>query len=155
MTEQLPLPGPEKGDCECGCGRFGRLKRPNRAGLRCVRGCRCVSCRGRQNRRKGQRKQRVAQKALRIPGTALGANHEELWRGVVRAEVKAGGQVAPAWRQYLKMEDQAEMARAIGDTRMFAGVVMPDGIADGVVMVRLSRVFEFARVLNALDEVDS
>lgn len=148
MTDQLPMQGPEKGDCGCGCGRFGLLKKPNRAGCRCVRLCRCKSCLGTNSRRKGQTQQRKVQVALEIPGTSLGANHEENWRGLVRVEVKAGGQVAPAWNQYLRMEDQAELARAIGDTRPFIAVVAPDGVGDFVVMFRMSRM---AEVVAALD----
>lgn len=149
MTETLPYPGPVKGDCQCGCGLFGTLKKPNRAGTQCVRGCRCASCRGRNNRAKGQRKQRIAQKALKIPGNSLGANHEEMWRGLVRVEVKAGGQVHPSVTQYLKMEAQSEASRAYGDPRPFAGVCMPDGMTDGVVSVRLSRVYDFAQAIVA------
>lgn len=142
------LPGPEKGECGCACGLFGTLKKPNRANIRCVRGCRCRSCLGRLNRQKGQRKQRVAQKALKIPGSSLGANHEELWRGLVRVEVKAGGQVQPAFNQFLRMEAQAEAARAIGDGRPFVGIAMPEGVTDGIVMFRLSRMSDVVACLH-------
>jgi hypothetical protein len=142
------LPGPEKGDCGCGCGRFGLLKRANRAGVRCVRGCRCVSCRGRNNRRKGATKQRAARKMLGIPGPSLGADHEELWRGAVLVEVKAGGRMAnPIGVRYRAMRDQIEASRAIGDNRPACAIAMPDGWSGGVVMIHTDDVVAWAYAL--------
>lgn len=46
-------------DCGCGCGKVGTLKaKENRAGIRCVKGCGCQSCRNRNNRKRGLTKQR-------------------------------------------------------------------------------------------------
>jgi len=59
----LPLPGPEKSDCGCGCGMFGTLKREHRDGTRCVRGCPCRRCKGRNVKRSsGNRERRVAKR---------------------------------------------------------------------------------------------
>lgn len=135
------LPGPQKGECPDGCGLYGTLTNNGH-----VRGCKgppgepCRKCIGRRNRKKGTRKQRAAQRALGLvgPGSTLGANHEEHWRGNVRVEVKAGVQTHPAVTAYRKMRAQSEASRPIGDNRPFMGVAMPDGEPDGVVLIRLS-----------------
>ena len=133
------------GDCGCGCGEFGTLKRPWSDGSQCVaRKCRCRRCIGRQNKRKGQRKQAKATKALGIPRSPLSPGHEELLGGAIRVEVKAGAQVRPAVTAYLRCEMQSEAHRPVGDHRPFVAVVMPDGEADGIAMVRLSALHEFA-----------
>ena len=114
-----------KGECGCGCGAFGTLKKPNRAGVRCVnRTCVCPSCRGKRNRTKGDRKAATARKAL----GAMGANsrHEEHWGGGLRIESKAGAQVGPIFTRYLAAKTQSEASRAIGDNRPFVMAAMPD-----------------------------
>lgn len=42
MTASAPIGSLIKAvdDCGCGCGLAGTLKRPNRAGVQCVKGCR-------------------------------------------------------------------------------------------------------------------
>lgn len=115
----------DKGDCGCGCGAWGTLKKPNRAGVRCVsHQCKCPSCRGKNNRRKGDRKAATARKAL----GAMGANtrHEEHWGGGLRIEAKAGAQVGPILTRYLAAKNQSEAARPIGDNRPFVMAAMPD-----------------------------
>lgn len=114
----------EKSDCGCGCGLYGTPKRANRAGVQCVRGCTCNSCRGKNNRRKGDRKAATARKAL----GAMGANsrHEEHWGGGLRIEAKAGAQVGPILTRYLAARNQSEASRAIGDNRPFVMAAMPD-----------------------------
>ena len=117
----------EKITCECPnpeCVLYGTPKRPNRAGLRCVRGCSCPSCRGKRNRTKGDRKASTARKAL----GAMGANsrHEEHWGGGLRIESKAGAQVGPIYTRYLAAKTQSEASRAIGDNRPFVMAAMPD-----------------------------
>lgn len=136
------LPGPEKGPCPDGCGRFGRLLRNGH-----VRGCPCRSCLGKRNRTKGLSKQRAARKKLEIAGPSLGADHEENWLGPVRAEVKSGAQVRPAATAYYRMEAQSEEARPIGDLRPFVGIAMPEGTTDGIVLIRLSRLREVVAAL--------
>lgn len=134
----------EQGECGCGCGEYGTLKRPNRAGIRCVnRKCKCRSCLGRANKRKGQRKQAKAVTALGIPRSSIHPGHEEFLGGAVRVEVKSGAQIRPAVTAYLRCEEQSELQRPIGDHRPFCAVAMPDGSSDGVLMVRLSNLHEF------------
>lgn len=148
MTDQLPLPGPAKGPCECGmddCELFGTLGKPDSRGLRHIRGCGCNRCKGRRNRTKGDRKARQARKRLAIGG--VNSRHEELFGGALRVEVKAGGQIAPAFTAFVHCEQQSEAARPIGDTRPFASVFMPDGTSDGVLVCRLSAVHDVAAAL--------
>ena len=130
MSELL---GPIKGDCACGCGLFGTLrKRPEGH----IRGCNCAKCRGKRNRQKGDSKARQARKALGITG--VNSRHEEVWGGAIRVEVKAGAQVKPVVTAFLRCEIQSEQHRPVGDTRPFMLVVMPDGAKDGFVVMRLS-----------------
>jgi hypothetical protein len=154
VTDQLPLPGPEKGLCQClkawpsgpdTCGRFGRLGEPDRQGRRHVKGCDCRRCLGRRSRRNGKGKQRAARKALGIPGLSLGADEEELWRGHVRVEVKSGHRdTVPVDTRYRAMRKQSDASRAIGDNRPFAAVVMPPGMSDGYAIVKLSELRDVA-----------
>lgn len=124
---------PNRGDCACGCGLFGALrKRP----LNHVKRCNCKQCSGKRNRAKGDSKARQARKALGIAGA--NTRHEELWGGDVRVEVKAGAQIRPVFTAFLKCEMQSEQHRPIGDTRPFMLVCMPDGTKDGLVVMRLS-----------------
>lgn len=146
MTDQLPLPGPDKIDCPDGCGKFGR---PTRNGH--VQGCKgppgqpCRSCLGRRSRRNGKTRQRAARKALGIPGLSLGADEEELWRGHVRVEVKSGHRdTVPIDTRYRAMRAQSDAARAIGDNRPFLAIVMPPGTSDGIFMGRLSELRDVA-----------
>jgi hypothetical protein len=62
--DALPLPGPEKGECGCGCGLFGGLKKtPMKDGLRHVKGCQCARCRGRNYKRSATgRENRIAKR---------------------------------------------------------------------------------------------
>jgi hypothetical protein len=144
----LPYPGPNKVDCPDGCGLFGA---PTRNGH--VKGCPCNSCRGRRSRARGQRKQRAARKALGIPGLSLGADHEELWRGVVRVEVKSGARDAgPIDTRYRAWRKQSDASHAFGDNRPFAGIAMPPGMSDGYAIVRLSDALAFAYALVEEDQ---
>jgi hypothetical protein len=137
----------DKGDCGCGCGAWGTLKKPNRAGIRCVsHQCKCNSCRGKINRTKGDRKAAVARKQL----GAMGANsrHEEHWGGALRIEAKAGAQVGPILTRYLAAKNQSEAARAIGDNRPFVMAAMPDK-GPGLLVIELD---ELAQIVAALLE---
>lgn len=136
-----------KADCGCGCGLYGTPKKANRAGVQCVRGCKCASCRGRNSKRKGQQKQAKAVTALGIPRSSIHPGHEEFLPGAVRVEVKAGAQIKPAVTAYLRCEAQSEAQRPIGDTRPFVAVMMPDGTSDGFCMVRLSNLHEFVAAM--------
>lgn len=106
--------------------------------------------RGINNRRKGMKKQRSARKVLEeVAGVESAARYssltsnEESWRLPVRVEVKAGKQVGPIETRFTKAEDQSERnthsPRAVGDTRPFVMVAMPDGWSDGLVICRLSQ----------------
>jgi hypothetical protein len=143
-TFQLPLQGPEKGRCGCGCGLYGTLKKPNRAQIRCVRNCRCKSCLGRRSKDKGATKQRKARNVLGIAGPSLGADHEENWRGAVLVEVKAGFQAKPVGTRYRHWRAQIEASRAIGDNRPACTIAMPDGWSGGVVMIHTDDVIAWA-----------
>jgi hypothetical protein len=154
---QFPLPGPLKDWCEgdrdrCTgevCPVFGRLQKPSRDGRRRVFGCDDPTSRGKRNKRKGQRKQSRAVTALGVPRSPLRPGHEEFLGGTVRVEVKAGKQVGPIDTRFRAYEAQSEAARAFGDIRPFAAVVMPDGTSDGIVLVRLSKVYDFAEAIVA------
>jgi hypothetical protein len=137
MTELL---GPTKGDCACGCGLFGTLrKRPEGH----IRGCNCAKCRGKRNRQKGLTKQREARKALGVaPSHKFGDANEENWQDPLFAnEVKSGAQIKAAVTAWTRIEAQVMSNQtAIGSQRKpCRAVLMPDGWGkEGLVMVRLS-----------------
>lgn len=130
-----------------GCPVFGTLGSEARDGKRRVRGCGDNVARGRRSKRKGSRKQAKAVTALGIPRSSLKPGHEEHLGGTVRMEVKAGAQVGPVWTRFRDAEAQSEEHRPIGDHRPFVFVAMPDGDADGLAVVRLSALHEFAAAL--------
>lgn len=139
MSEyDLPLQGPRRGDCACGCGLWGTLRRRP---LDHVRLCKCKQCQGKRNRSKGDRKAREARKQLGIGGA--NTRHEELWGGDIRVEVKAGAQIQNVFNAFLKCEQQSENHRPIGDWRPFAMIAMPDGTKDGLVIMRLSHFTQY------------
>jgi hypothetical protein len=126
------LQGPTKGDCACGCGLFGTLRKNP---LNHVRDCPCRRCMGKRNRLKGDSKARVARKALGIGGS--NTRHEEHWGGGLRIEVKAGAQVGPIWTRFRDARNQSEVHRPIGDHRPFVMVAMPDGQKSGLIIISL------------------
>ena len=140
-----------KGDCKgnkdkcntAGCPLYGNLGKVNRDGKRRIKGCGDPTARGKRNRSKGDSKARKARKTLGIGG--VNSRHEELWGGDIRVEVKAGAQVKPLATRYLLAEQQSEHHRPMGDTRPFALIAMPDGMSDGLVVMRLSA---FAQLIN-------
>lgn len=137
------------GECECGCGAYGTLKKPWRSnGKRCVsRKCRCKQCTGKQSRKGGDDKARQARKALSIPGA--NSRHEEHLGGLVRWEAKSGAQVQPMWTAFLKAWAQSEASRPIGDHRPFVMTAAPDNTKEQLVAFRLS---DLAEVIAALAE---
>lgn len=147
MTEVTTNFKDNQGECGCGCGVFGTLKKPWRSnGVQCVaRRCECKQCLGKGSRSKGDSRARQARKAMAIPGA--NSRHEEHWAGAVRTEMKAGAQVKPAVTAFVRMEAQSEQERPMGDTRPFVGVALPDGSKDGVVMFRLSKLNETVAAL--------
>lgn len=153
----LPLPGPNKGDCQCGletCTLFGTLGRPDKLGRRHVRLCKCRVCGGRRNRRSGLTKQRTARKALGVPPQKFGDSNEERWADTHFAnEVKSGKQCGPLANWWRRVEAQVLANEAdYGDRRRpVRAVAMPEGWgSDGLVVVRLSTWRE--QVGPALDE---
>lgn len=148
MTDQLPMPGPDKGPCEgnqekCSrtdCPMYGTLMKPNRDGKRRIRGCEDPAARGRRNRRSGQKRQAKAARAIGVPKTAIAPGDEENFQGAVRVEVKSGAQVGPIITRYRLAEAQSEASRPIGDTRPFVFIAMPASEKDpGLLVVRLDR----------------
>ena len=137
------LLGPIKGDCACGCGLFGTVRKKPEGH---IRGCECVRCRGKRNRTKGDSKARQARKTLGIPGVM--SRHEEHWGGKCRVEMKAGAQVGPIATRFDNARAQSEAARPIGDNRPFMMVAMPDGQKDGIVLMRLS---DFVQTYGTLE----
>jgi hypothetical protein len=137
------LQGPTKGDCACGCGLFGTLrKRP----LNHIRDCLCRQCMGKRNRSKGDSKARVARKALGLTGA--NTRHEEHWGGGLRVEVKAGAQVGPIWTRFRDARNQSEVQRPIGDNRPFAMVAMPDGQKSGLIIISLDDLAAFVAAIQ-------
>jgi hypothetical protein len=134
----VTLQGPSKALCGCAdrCDRFGT---PNKWG--CVRGCTCPRCRGARNRRSGLSKQRVARKALGVPPNKFGDSAEERWADTLfRTEVKSGAQIEPVATAWRRIEKQVDANRPdFGDDgRPCRAVVMPKGMSDGLVIIRLS-----------------
>lgn len=132
-----------KAECACGCGLYGTPKKNGHI----TRLCKCPSCRGRNNKRKGQSKQRAAAKAVGITINRMGAGHEENYGGALRVEVKAGAQVGPIDTRYRAARKQSDAGKNIGDTRPFAMLAMPDGMKDGYLIVRTD---ELEAVLEAV-----
>lgn len=151
MSDFIETLEQRKGDCQgnkdkcsaAGCPLYGNLGKVNRDGSRRIKGCGDPTARGKRNRSKGDSKARKARKALGIGG--VNSRHEELWGGDIRVEVKAGAQVKPLATRYFLAEQQSEAARPMGDVRPFALIAMPDGMSDGLVVMRLSA---FAQLLN-------
>jgi hypothetical protein len=127
-----------------GCPLYGTLGKAARDGLRRVKGCDDPVARGRRNRAKGDSKARKARKALGIAGA--NTRHEEHWGGVCRLEVKAGKQIEPIATRFVLAEQQSEQHRPLGDVRPFVMVAMPDGMSDGLVVMRLSVFAQFAQI---------
>lgn len=119
-----------------GCPKFGTLGKAGRDGKRRVKGCDDPVARGRRNRAKGDSKARKARKALGIGGA--NTRHEEHWGGHLRVEVKAGKQIEPIATRFLSAEQQSDQHKSLGDVRPFAMIAMPDGMSDGLVIMRLS-----------------
>lgn len=119
-----------------GCPLFGTLGVVGRDGNRRIKGCGDPTARGKRNRSKGDAKARKARQALGIGG--VNSRHEEHWGGAVRVEVKAGAQINPIATRYLLAEQQSEQHRAIGDNRPFMLVAMPDGMTDGLIVMKIS-----------------
>ena len=144
-----------KGECQgdkdrCtldNCPLFGTLGRPDRRGVRRVRGCADPAARGRRNRTKGDAKARRARKKLGLGGHLT--RHEENWAGAFRTEIKAGAQVGPIATRFNSAKAQSDAAKALGDIRPFVMVAMPDGTSEGICLMTLTEFAELAALLSA------
>ena len=115
-------------ECPCGCGVVGHKLKKNG----CVVGCKCRSCIGKRNRRKGQAAQAKGHRALGGEGFTPG--NEESVGGypiVVQVEHKTGSQIPASFTKFITLDwtrralSQANRARRVGDGSMPA--VMLDG----------------------------
>jgi len=132
------------------CPLFGTLGRPDRRGVRRVRGCGDPSARGKRNRRKGDSKARRARKKLGLGGHLT--RHEENWGGAFRVEIKAGAQIKAIATRFNSAKAQSDAAKALGDIRPFAMVAMPDGSSEGIVLMTLSEFSEIVAMLSEQEE---
>lgn len=103
--------------CPCECGIIGWKLRRNGH----VVGCKCRSCIGGRNRKKGQAAQAKAHRAL--GGQGFTPTHEEsglYYDLTVRPEVKTGNQVPASFRKFVTLDwtrralSQSERAIAVG-----------------------------------------
>lgn len=110
--------------------------------------CTCGSCRGSKNRTSGLKAQRKARKALRLNPERYRSKegNEESWRAALRIEVKSGAQANPVATRYVKARNQSDAARAIGDTRSFAALFIPDGSAP-LLVVRVDELYDIVAAL--------
>ena len=113
------------------------------------RGCKCPSCVGRRNRRKGQEKQRQARKALGIQPKFHGqAANEEAWNESpylpgMRFEVKAGGQIS---KWLIAAIAQVEASRSFVGTMFKPAVVLaPQGTSKQYVVIGMDDLLELAQ----------
>lgn len=132
------------------CPLFGTLGRPDKKGVRRVKGCGDPVARGKRNRRKGDSKARRARKKLGLGGHLT--RHEENWGGAFRVEIKAGAQIKAIATKFNAAKAQSDAAKALGDIRPFAMVAMPDGSSEGIVLMTLSEFSELVILLVDKEE---
>lgn len=113
------------------------------------RGCKCRSCIGRRNRRKGAEKQRAARKAVGVkPRFHTEGSDEERWSDSellpgLRFEVKSGGQI-PKW--FINAVAQVEASRSfVGSLFKPAVILAPAGTSKQYLVVELSDLLELAQ----------
>ena len=106
----------------------------------CTRKVPCPRHLGKRNKRKGQRGQAEARKALGIPNPKFMSQrgHEENWRWLFRVEVKSGQQVKAMDTRFRAAQAQSDAAKAEGDSRPFLFYASPDGTTDGLICMRAS-----------------
>ena len=116
--------------------------------------CVCRPCIGRRARGKGKRKQNEAKKAVErafnqvAAPTSATSGQEEYWRLALRLEVKAGGMAKTVDTFYRNTKAQSDQSKAIGDSRPFGAIAMPDGSSDGFLVIALSSLPVLAQVLR-------
>lgn len=130
MTSEVqPIFKDNFGDCGCGCGLAGTLKKPWKDGTRCVsRLCKCNRCRGRNNRKRGLAKQSRAARTLGLVTGKFAPSDEENMGGHLLFEHKATAREAgPVATAYERCRAQAMAAKNIGDHRPFVAGFTPPG----------------------------
>jgi hypothetical protein len=123
------------GECGCGCGTVGRLKKPHRDGIRCVsRKCSCRRCQGQRNRATGLAKQRIAARKV---GVEPRSNEEHWSDPLFVTEVKSGKQCGPLARWWSTVVSQID-ANQPDQHKARRAIAMPAGWgARGLVVVEL------------------
>ena len=120
------LPGPEKADCPCGCGRFGKPLKTRRGH---IRGCTCKPCLAGRNSKAGKAQhRRIARKLSAMQPGATATSEEERWNTPFRYEVKSGAQAGPIITRFLSAKQQSMGHKAIGDPRPFAFIASHKGV---------------------------
>lgn len=141
---------PDPEPCSCGCGKIGQLRLKTWRGetVPHIRACVCRRCMGKRSRQGGLRRQSTVRDAMNI----VGGSDEEKWASVFQNEVKSGKQVGPAWTWWVKAEQQALASQADhGSLHKPARIFLePEGVNDGIVMVRRSTWREY--ISPALNE---
>lgn len=151
MSEHQSFLKTNKGECQgnqdrCAlrvmgaCPKFGALGREGRDGRRRVPGCGDPVAIGRRNRKGGLAKQRTAARALGVQTGKFVASNEESWGGMFANEIKSGKQVGPVANWWRKVEAQvlANEADHGAIRKPVRAVAMPEGMTDGLVVIRLS-----------------
>lgn len=151
MTEHQSFLKDNKGECQgnqqrCAlqsmgaCPKWGALGREARDGARRVAGCGDPVAIGRRNRKGGLAKQRTAAKALGVQPGKFVAGNEESWGGMFANEVKSGKQVGPVANWWRRVEAQVLANEPDHGARRkpVRAVAMPEGMSDGLVVIRLS-----------------
>src|SRR4051794_39125605 len=139
---------------------FGALPKPDKNGIRRVRGCKDPTARGRRSRRSRLSAQRRAAKNAAVAAVGpLRPGNEEHYAGRLLVEFKSGAQIGPLVRAFEKGEKQAESQRSTGDNRPFVYGAIPQPEGKDVIYAFRSRsedetrdlVYEWAVQLNLLD----
>lgn len=108
----------------CGDGRCEKVGQPTKSGH--VKGCICIRCRNRNNRKRGLAKQSRAARTLGLVTGKFAASDEENLGGHLLFEHKATAREAgPVATAYERCRAQAMAAKSIGDTRPFAAGFTP------------------------------
>ena len=105
----LPLPGPQKADCACGCGVFGTVRQKmQRDGLRHVSRCTCRRCAAPRHKANASRRERkIARETLRgfralslrraLGAACTGDAPESIVRRLPQVDRKAGVNESAGW----------------------------------------------------------
>lgn len=128
---------PEPINCRDVCGepKCTKVGQPTKNGH--VKGCSCISCRNRNNRKRGLAKQSRAARTLGLVTGKFAPSDEENMGGHLLFEHKATAREAgPVATAYERCRAQAMAAKSIGDTRPFAAGFTPPGSTHTYLTVR-------------------